>query len=89
MSVAQSVSLSIARDEQNFEGVTAQRDSGETPSEDGSETGRRLRLGLTTAEERETASSVCGAHTYRIGNPAQRFLECSGCASQTGEAERT
>lgn len=76
MSVAQSVSLSLARDEQNFEGVAAQRDSGETPSEDGSETGRRFRLGLTTAEERETAKALRVARDLR--NSAAIMAKYSG-----------
>lgn len=65
MSIPSGVSLSVAREDLNFEGVSAQRDSGNTPSDDGSDTGRRFRVGLTTAEERETAKALRVARDLR------------------------
>ena len=65
MSIPQSVSLSVAREDLNFEGIAATRDTGHTPSEDGSDTGRRFRVGLTTAEERETAKALRVARDLR------------------------
>jgi hypothetical protein len=65
MSIPQGVSLSVAREDQNFEGIAATRDTGHTPSEDGSDTGLRYRINLTTAEERETAKALRVARDLR------------------------
>jgi len=65
MSIPQGVSLSVAREDHNFEGVAATRDAGHTPSDDGSVTGRRFLVNLTTAEERETAKSLRVARDLR------------------------
>ena len=65
MSIPQGVSLSVAREDQNFEGIAATRDTGHTPSEDGSDTGRQYRINLTTAEERETAKALRVARDLR------------------------
>lgn len=58
MSIAQGgVGLSLARDNQDFEGIAAARD-GDSEDGDGFDTGRQFRAGLTTAEERETAKAL-------------------------------
>ena len=66
MSIAQgAVGLSVALEDQNFEGIAAARDSGHTPSDDGDAGARFRNLGLTTAEERETAKALRVARDLR------------------------
>ena len=66
MSIAQgAVGLSVAREDQDFEGIAAARDSGHTPSDDGDAGARFRNLGLTTAEERETAKALRVARDLR------------------------